>query len=208
MTGFDDEEFVAKVVLVGECSVGKSTLALRFVKEKFYERTESTIGAAFLTKTLTVNGEPVKFELWDTAGQERYHSLVPMYSRDAQLALIVYDITKEATFARAKTWLGELRSSASDDLVIALVGNKCDLDGRRRVSAESAHAFAEENDIPVCMETSAKSGHNITLLFTKLAEQLENTEDDADRGNGPTFRLDDYDTNETGSEKEESTCPC
>lgn len=87
-----------KLVLLGESSVGKSSLVLRFVKGQFHEFQESTIGAAFLTQTVQIDDTTVKFEIWDTAGQERYHSLAPMYYRGAQAAIVVYDITNKETF--------------------------------------------------------------------------------------------------------------
>ena len=84
---------------------GKSSLVLRFVKGQFFEYQESTIGAAFLTQTVATSDVTVKFEIWDTAGQERYHSLAPMYYRGAAAAIVVYDITSQASYARAKTWV-------------------------------------------------------------------------------------------------------
>jgi len=74
-----------KLVLLGETAVGKSSVALRFARDQFLEYQESTIGAAFLTQSVVVDGNPVKFEIWDTAGQERYHSLAPMVSAPCDL---------------------------------------------------------------------------------------------------------------------------
>lgn len=90
-------------VLLGDMGAGKSSLVLRFVKGKFTDYQESTIGAAFLTKTLPELS--VKFEIWDTAGQERYHSLAPMYYRGAAAAIVVYDMTSADSFKRAKDWV-------------------------------------------------------------------------------------------------------
>lgn len=98
-----------KLVLLGETAVGKSSLVLRFVKQQFFEYQESTIGAAFLTRTITVDDCTIKYEIWDTAGQERYHSLAPMYYRGAACAIVVYDITNASSFQRAKNWVKELQ---------------------------------------------------------------------------------------------------
>ncbi|XP_043537809.1 ras-related protein Rab-5B isoform X2 [Chiloscyllium plagiosum] len=125
-----------KLVLLGESAVGKSSLVLRFVKGQFHEYQESTIGAAFLTQSVCLDDTTVKFEIWDTAGQERYHSLAPMYYRGAQAAIVVYDITNQETFARAKTWVKELQRQASPNIVIALSGNKADLANKRMVEYE------------------------------------------------------------------------
>ena len=92
--------------------------------------------AAFLTQTVCLDDTTVKFEIWDTAGQERYHSLAPMYYRGAQAAIVVYDITNQDTFSRAKTWVKELQRQASPNIVIALAGNKADLSSKRMVEYE------------------------------------------------------------------------
>ncbi|KNC81168.1 Ras-like protein Rab-5C [Sphaeroforma arctica JP610] len=155
-----------KLVLLGESAVGKSSLVLRFVKGQFQEYQESTIGAAFLTQTLSLDDCTVKFEIWDTAGQERYHSLAPMYYRGAQAAVVVYDVTSAQSFQRAKNWVKELHRQASPDIVIALAGNKCDL-SQRAVDDEVVDAYASENDL-LFMETSAKSAKNVNELFLQI----------------------------------------
>ncbi|CAZ81997.1 unnamed protein product [Tuber melanosporum] len=116
-----------KLVLLGEAAVGKSSLVLRFVNDDFQENKEPTIGAAFLTQRCTLPSRTIKFEIWDTAGQERFASLAPMYYRNAQTALVVYDITKPTSLTKAKHWVSELQRQASPGIVIALVGNKLDL---------------------------------------------------------------------------------
>jgi len=163
--------FQYKLVLLGESSVGKSSLVLRFVKGQFLDFQESTIGAAFLTQTVCLNDTTVKFEIWDTAGQERYHSLAPMYYRGAQAAIVVFDITNAESFDKAKAWVGELQRQGSPNIVIALAGNKCDLANKRCVATASAQAYADENGC-LFMETSAKSNTNVTELFVAIAKKL------------------------------------
>lgn len=102
---------------------------------------ESTIGAAFFSSTLAVNNATVKFEIWDTAGQERYHSLAPMYYRGAAAAIIVYDITSSDSFAKAKKWVQELQKQGNPNMIMALAGNKADLEDRRNVPAEVSCTF-------------------------------------------------------------------
>ncbi|XP_030332885.1 ras-related protein Rab-5A isoform X5 [Strigops habroptila] len=164
-----------KLVLLGESAVGKSSLVLRFVKGQFHEFQESTIGAppsffvaAFLTQTVCLDDTTVKFEIWDTAGQERYHSLAPMYYRGAQAAIVVYDITNEESFARAKNWVKELQRQASPNIVIALAGNKADLANKRAVDFQEAQAYADDNSL-LFMETSAKTSMNVNEIFMAIA---------------------------------------
>lgn len=164
-----------KLVLLGESAVGKSSLVLRFVKGQFHEYQESTIGAAFLTQTVLVDDTTVKFEIWDTAGQERYHSLAPMYYRGAQVAIVVFDITSQDTFARAKTWVKELQRQASPNIIIALAGNKSDLADKRVVEVEEAQAYADENGL-LFMETSAKTASNVNEIFMAIARKLPKTD--------------------------------
>ncbi|KAG0468757.1 hypothetical protein HPP92_018085 [Vanilla planifolia] len=160
-----------KQVLLGDVGTGKSSIVLRFVKGQFVEFQESTIGAAFFTRTLSMNDQTVKFEIWDTAGQERYHSLAPMYYRGAAAAIIVYDITNPATFTRAKKWVQELQAQGTAGIVMALAGNKADLLEARKVTAEEALAYAQENNL-FFMETSAKAAINVNEIFHEIAKRL------------------------------------
>ena len=112
-----------KCVLLGTSAVGKSTFVLRWVKNEYMDRIESTIGAAFFTKNLT---NEHKLEIWDTAGQERYNSLAPMYYRKAQYAIIMFDICDETTFQQAKEWVKEIRKNTPKTEIL-FVGNKIDL---------------------------------------------------------------------------------
>jgi small GTP-binding protein len=164
-----------KLVLLGESSVGKSSLVLRFVKGQFHEFQESTIGAAFLTQTVQIDDTTVKFEIWDTAGQERYHSLAPMYYRGAQAAIVVYDISNKETFQKAQTWIKELQRQASPNIVIALAGNKVDLANKRQVTYDEAKAYADECSL-LFMETSAKTAANVMDIFTSIAKKLPKSE--------------------------------
>ncbi|KAG0163390.1 hypothetical protein DFQ28_011756 [Apophysomyces sp. BC1034] len=170
-----------KLVLLGESAVGKSSLVMRFVHREYVDNREPTIGAAFLTQKCQVKDQTIKFEIWDTAGQERFHSLAPMYYRNAQAAIVAYDITKAPTLDKAKSWVKELQRQAHPDIVIALVGNKLDLvqgepentdhDNERQVPEEDARAYAEEAGL-LFFETSAKSATNVDEMFNAIGEKL------------------------------------
>ncbi len=165
-----------KVVFLGDTSVGKSCLAVRFVRNDFFEFQEPTIGAAFLSKTMTYNNRRYKFEIWDTAGQERYRSLAPMYYRGARAAVIVYDITHEDSFKGAKSWIRELKKKTSNCLIL-LVGNKIDLIEKRKVNVDDVRDYARDNNI-IYMESSAKTGLNVEQIFTNIAHNLPEEPDD------------------------------
>ena len=127
--------------------------------------------AAFLTQTVALDDATVKFEIWDTAGQERYRSLAPMYYRGAAAAIVVYDITNPDSFTGAKSWVKELQRRGDPNVVIALAGNKADLESRRKVEFEEANSYAEENGI-LHLETSAKNANNVKALFVEIAKKL------------------------------------
>ncbi|CAG8553084.1 8681_t:CDS:2 [Ambispora gerdemannii] len=161
-----------KLVLLGEAAVGKSSLVLRFVKDQFDDYRESTIGAAFLTQTIHLDDNTtVKFEIWDTAGQERYKSLAPMYYRNANCAVVVYDITQASSLEKAKSWVKELQRQADPNIVIALAGNKTDLSSRRAIEREDAQAYAHDAGL-LFFETSAKTAANVNELFTSIARKM------------------------------------
>lgn len=166
-----------------------------------------TATAAFLTQKCNLPTRTIKFEIWDTAGQERFASLAPMYYRNAQSALVVYDLTKPTSLIKAKHWVAELQRQASPGIVIALVGNKLDLtsepsisgnnlseegdapegedaDGdARKVSTAEARSYAEEEGL-LFFETSAKLGTNVTEVFTAIANAIPETSLKGARGPG------------------------
>lgn len=165
-----------KLVLLGESAVGKSSLVLRFVKDQFDDYRESTIGAAFLTQTISLDeNTTVKFEIWDTAGQERYKSLAPMYYRNANCAVVVYDITQASSLDKAKSWVKELQRQANENIIIALAGNKADMvtdqPDKRAIQTADAEAYAKEAGL-LFFETSAKTATNVKELFTAIAKKL------------------------------------
>lgn len=167
----DSRTLRVKMVLLGSSGVGKSSLATRFVKGEFKD-CQPTVGCAYQTHVLNVNGARLRFEIWDTAGQEKYHSVTPLYYRGAHAALLVYDISKRETFTRAQLWLKELeKQTIPDSTVVWLVGNKADLAQNRQVSAQEGQSLAEDRGLGFT-ETSALSGDHVNQLLLTVAYRV------------------------------------
>ncbi|XP_039925777.1 ras-related protein Rab-17 [Hirundo rustica] len=163
--------YMYKVVLLGSMSVGKSSLAYRYVRNDFRELLP-TVGCSFFTHALDLDEATVKLEIWDTAGQEKYQSVCHLYYRDAHAALLVYDIAHKQTLSRAKLWLEELEKRfLPNEIVVALVGNKTDLAAEREVTTEEAEEFARAKGL-LFMETSAKSNHQVNDVFMSVVQEL------------------------------------
>ncbi len=159
-----------KVVLLGGSGVGKSSIAMRYVRDVFYECSESTIGAAFLSVPLSHEGREISLDIWDTAGQERYSSLAPMYYRGSSAAVVVYDITSAESLNQAKRWVREVQG-AVEGCAIILVGNKVDLDSLREIPTHDAASYAEERALEH-IEVSAKSSLGVRDIFGRVIAKL------------------------------------
>jgi Ras-related protein Rab-21 len=160
-----------KVVLLGDGRVGKTSILLRYVKDVFDDRQASTLTASCFDRSVTLpGGEAVRVSIWDTAGQERFHALGPLYYRDADGALLVYDITDEGSFKRVKDWVAELKKMLGEDIVIAIAGNKADMEKSRTVKAADAAAYVASIGGTHHM-TSAKLGTGISDAFTELLKR-------------------------------------
>jgi small GTP-binding protein len=113
----------------------------------------------------------IGFKIWDTAGQEKYRSLAPMYYRGSQAAILVYDITKPASFESLKDWANELRRNGPADLVLAVCGNKLDLQEDRLVMRSAGVKYAKQIGA-LYVETSAKEGDDVERLFVEIARKV------------------------------------
>ncbi|PPQ98142.1 hypothetical protein CVT26_003186 [Gymnopilus dilepis] len=211
-----------KIVLLGDQSVGKTSLITRFMYDTFDNTYQATIGIDFLSKTMYLEDRTVRLQLWDTAGQERFRSLIPSYIRDSSVAIVVFDITNRQSFLSTTKWIDDVRSERGNDVIIVLVGNKADLSDKRyahlsstyatpyskqlhhrQVTLEEATAKATQMNI-MFMETSAKAGHNVKSLFKKIAMSLPGMEKEAQ---GDTNTKIDVTTQNT-EVPEASQCAC
>lgn len=161
-----------KLVLLGDAAVGKSSTVERFVKDEFFDFQQPTIGASFFARQIKLDdGSTIKYEIWDTAGQDRYRTLAPMYYRGAAGAIVVYDICDADTYSGARTYIEELQRQGSPDVVIALVGNKLDLESKREVWENDVREYATQNNL-IFFECSAKTGQNVAEIFLAIGNKL------------------------------------
>ena len=164
--------YTKKIALLGMSGVGKSSILTRFVNNDFDSNINSTFGAAYLDKNFEHNGIFYKFQIWDTAGQEKYAPLASLYYRDADVVLLVYDITTEDSFKGLKEWYKEILEKGPKDLLIGVIGNKSDLYEQEQVSYEEGNEYAK-NIKAFYKQTSAKENKGITNLFEKVCEEME-----------------------------------
>jgi len=190
-----------KVVLLGEGSVGKTSLVTRYVQNTFNERHVTTIQASFLTKRLNVDGSRVNISIWDTAGQERFHALGPIYYRESHGALLVYDITDNSSFVKVKNWVKELRSQLGKSVTLAIIGNKVDLEKSRAVNKDEALSYAQSVGAKH-YDTSAKLNKGLEELFLDLTRRMLEANKDGDSGRGAAKKdsiLIDYEESQNNS---------
>ncbi|XP_028759616.1 ras-related protein RABA5e [Neltuma alba] len=167
------EEYLFKIVVIGDSAVGKSNLLSRYARNEFNPHSKATIGVEFQTQSLEIDGKEVKAQIWDTAGQERFRAVTSAYYRGAVGALIVYDITRRTTFESVGRWLDELKTHCDTTIAMMLVGNKCDLVDIRNVSIEEGKSLAESEGL-CFMETSALDSTNVDTAFEMVIREIYN----------------------------------
>ena len=155
-----------KLIFLGDQSVGKSCILNRFMNDVFIEEYQATIGLDFQSKNVQIDNQDIHLLLYDTAGQEKFRSLIPMYTRDANIILLVYDISSKESFEHLPDWLKDLNNINKNDVIFALVGNKNDLADNRQITFEEGEKYAKENDF-IFQEVSAKTGDGFSELFYK-----------------------------------------
>ena len=165
------KEFEVKICLLGDVNVGKTSIASRFCKNSFTDNYINTIGGAYQQQNIVLNnGAKIKLHIWDTSGQDRFRSMTNLYYRDAQVAILTYDVTNEQSLESLNYWLNELNDKTEiNDMLLCLAGNKIDVEAsKRQVSTSKGKAFAEEHNM-IFFETSAKTGAGVKELFQAIA---------------------------------------
>ena len=162
-----------KVVLIGDSGVGKTTLINRYVMDTFDAFEPPTISGGFRRKDVILDElqTRVTLQIWDTAGQEKFKSLVENYYKNAQCAIVVYDITSEESFDTARNWIEEVKEKAPEDVQIFICGSKSDLDDQRRIQIVHGMKMAKEYNA-LFGETSAKKNIGVSDAFEAMARNF------------------------------------
>ena len=167
-----DFSYSVKFITVGDSSVGKSNIMLRFSRNTFDPGHQATLGIEFANKHLIYNNTDYLIQIWDTAGQENFRSVTRGYYKSSAVAMVVYDITKEESFEHIKTWLNDCKELAPRTVLLVLIGNKTDLEEQRVISKERGEKLAKENNM-IFFETSALNGNGIEEAFEKSIEAVD-----------------------------------
>lgn len=165
-------DFIFKVLLLGDSSVGKTCFLLRYSDDTFVENHISTIGLDYRLKMINLpDNRVVKMQIWDTAGQDRFRAITKNYYKGAHGIILIFDVTSTASFSNIKNWLQQIKENTSDKIQITLVGNKIDMINRRTVTKEEADKLAKEYNLKY-FETSAKDNLNIQETFAYLTKEI------------------------------------
>lgn len=183
-----------KFVLLGDMAVGKTSFMIQYNNNKFYNYLDSTIGAAFSTKVIKKNNKNIKLEFWDTAGQERYKSLVSMYYKNADAALVIYDINKIDTLNSAINLINMLKKNGPINIKYILIGNKYDMMDKDSINIDTVNDKLNKsgNSDVKHIYTSAKIDYNIDYSIYTLLD-LINLDSKFDINETKNIELESYD---------------
>ena len=168
----NDNSQPVKIVLIGESGVGKTSIIYQFVDNIFQQEQQSTIGGTFASKKVKCdNGKILRLEIWDTAGQERYRSVAKMFYKDANAAILVYDITSKTSFEGLQNyWIPQVKDSSPENIILIIAANKMDLFEREQVDEADAKKYAKEVKASF-VPTSAKDSSGINKIFLEIAKK-------------------------------------
>lgn len=175
------EETLLRIIIVGDSSVGKTCLVVKFTEDRFIDAHDITIGVELGNKVLQLENNIIKFQIWDTSGQENYRSVTRSFYRRAGCAILVFDLTDSSSFYNCESWVREIRQNSKDDIVLYLVGNKSDLVTGDNIPIDEINKFVASHGILAYKQTSAKTGENIENVFREAAVRLL----EMDKGTNP-----------------------
>ena len=161
-----------KILLLGDSSVGKTSIILMYTKKKINTKHITTIGLDYATKEEKLkDGTIITLQIWDTAGQERFHSITKKLYKTSNGLLLIYDITSLNSFKNINIWLEQIKNENNENIQIILVGNKKDLENKREVSYSDGEKLAKSYGIDF-YEVSALNNDGIDKIFHKIAVLL------------------------------------
>ena len=165
-----------KVVLLGDAGVGKTAIIRRYYEDKFNDILESTYNASFIEKVINVENKKIVLELWDTVGQEAYRSLTKIFTKNARIIILVYDVTNLKSFESLDYWYDYIKKELDNNVVLGLAGNKTDLileeDHTEEVSQEEGKNFAEKINASFVLMSAKESDKEIKKLFNELLSKF------------------------------------
>lgn len=187
---YSQYDLTFKIIVIGDSFVGKSCLTTKGTKNIFDESYAATVGFEFVTSNIKINDKVCKMQIWDTCGQEVYRSLITNFYRNASLAILVYSIDNYESYENLELWLKELKTFSSPDSKVFLIGNKSDLESKRKVSQDLGNKYKEDAGLDYFAEASAKTGFNAQAIFVEAAKVLYldylKYKDKVDRSRGST----------------------
>ena len=164
-------DYQYKLLFLGETSVGKTSLFIRFTEDKFIQEGMPTLGVDVKYKYVTLEDKKIRLDLWDTAGQERFKNITKNYLQGANGIFFVCDVTNKETFNKLKFWFTETQDKITPDTEMIIVGNKIDLIEKRVVKLEALKELGKKFNIDV-FEVSAKTGEGVEEIFISLTKKL------------------------------------
>ena len=170
------EILTSKVILIGDSSVGKTSILYRFMQDEFFENPNVTLGFELSIKKIRLeNNESIILNIWDSAGQEKYRSLTYHFYRGVNGIILVFDLKNENTFKNLNSWMAQINKHAPENIDIILVGNKSDDDNNESgwKNNEDLINMMQKHRLNY-FETSAKTGKNISKVFYYIAKQIKN----------------------------------
>ena len=187
-------DFMFKILLIGDSSVGKTCFLLRYIEDSFTDNFTATIGVDHRAKIIkTKNKELVKIQIWDTAGQDKFRCITKNILRWSNGILLIYDTTSNNYYNNIKSWISQINESLGDEPCLVLVGNKVDLENQRQIIKNEGEKLAKEYNM-ILFETSAKENIKIKEVFEYLVEEMvkkykANKFDSKEKNNSKTKKI-------------------
>ena len=199
-------QIVLKLLILGDSSVGKTCILLKYVDNKFEESNIATVGVDYMDKMIEYKNFNIKLQIWDTSGEEKYRSITKNFYRNADGLFVVFDLTRKVTYERIKDWINEAEEY-NKGIKKILIGNKLDLENKREVKKDSAENFAKKNNLKY-IETSAKDGTNIKESFDEIIELILGGKNEQDIVNEYTQHDSSLSVNTDGDNKNKKKQCC